>query len=103
MTDRSNVKWQPFNAVASGSYMVNEVLKEKSKEVMPTLSDDQRYEIQEKIFNFYNTQEIMKIKFYRDGKIYIKEGKISFIDKINHNIIINKAFKVFFNQIIAIY
>lgn len=103
MMDRGMIKWQPFNAVASGNYMINDVLKKKNKVEMPVLSDDQIYELQEKIFNFYTTQEEATIKYYKDGYVYIKQGKISNIDKNNHNIVINAGFKVFFAQIIEIY
>ena len=54
-------KWNPFNAVAPGGFMVNEVLKEKNKIDMPILSDDQKMELQERIFEAHNNQEIIKI------------------------------------------
>ena len=54
-------KWNPFNAVAPGGFMVNEVLKEKNKIDMPILSDDQKMELQERIFEAYNNQYTIKI------------------------------------------
>ncbi len=95
-------KWNPFNAVAPGGYMVNEVLKEKYKIDMPILSDDQKMEIQEKILDAYNNQEIIKIKYFRAGKLYITEGKVEKIDVNNHKIVLNGGFAVFFSQIIEI-
>ena len=41
-------KWNPFNAVAPGGFMVNEVLKEKNKIDMPVLSEDQKMELEKK-------------------------------------------------------
>ena len=95
-------KWNPFNAVAPGGYMVNEVLKEKNKIEMPVLSDDQKMEIQEKIVDAYNNQEIIKIKYFRAGRLYITEGKIEKIDINSHKIVLNGGFAVFFSQIIEI-
>lgn len=102
MTDRGMIKWQPFNAVASGSYMINDVLKNKYKIDMPTLSEDQQIELQEKILSAYQTQEKVLIKYFKRGKIYEEEGLIEYIDKNNRNIVINNL-KVFFVQIIEIY
>ena len=103
MMDRGMVKWQPFNAVIDGTVMINDVLSKKNKVKMPVLCDEQRYEIQEKIFYYYRTQELVKIKYYKNGNIYVQEGQISFIDRNEHNIIINNKIKVFFVQIIAIF
>ncbi len=102
MTDRGMIKWQPFNAVASGSYMINNVLRKKEKITMPTLSEDQQNELQEKILNTYQTQQDITIKYYKGGRIYSSEGKIVKIDQNNHNLTINNGLKVFFAQIIEI-
>ncbi len=101
--DRGMIKWQPFNAVASGNYMVNEVLRKKYVIAMPMLSEDQQNELQEKILNSYSTQEMIRIKFYKNGRIYTSEGKIKQIDKNNHNIVLSNDLKVFFAQIVEIY
>lgn len=103
MMDRGMVKWQPFNAVASGSSMINDVLKKKNKVKMPTLSEDQQNELQNKVFDSYETKEEIRIKYFKDGKIYIAEGKIEQINQNSHYIIVNSGLKVFFAQIIEIY
>ncbi len=41
MTNRSNIKWQPFESVISTRLMLNNILKEKNKIAMPILSEDQ--------------------------------------------------------------
>ncbi|MGN1371845.1 MAG: YolD-like family protein [Candidatus Coprovivens sp.] len=95
-----NSKWNPFNALTSGEYMINDILKEKNKVKMPILSDDQKQELQERMFEAFNNQEVIKIKYYKDGNIYIKDGKITNIDKNNRKIIINHTDYLFFSQII---
>lgn len=101
--NRDLVKWKPFNAVVPGSYMVNKVLKDKYKINMPVLSEDQQLEIQEKIYNSFQNQELIKIKYFRDGNVFIREGKVTNINISKHKLIINDRFFVFFSQIIEIY
>lgn len=95
-------KWNPFNAVAPGGFMVNEVLREKNKIDMPVLSDDQKTAIQERILEVHNNQEIVKIKYFRGGRLYITEGKVEKIDINAHKIVLNGGFSVFFSQIVEI-
>lgn len=95
-------KWNPFNAVAPGGFMINEVLKEKNKIDMPILSDDQKMELQERIFEAYNNQDTIKIKYFRGGRLYITEGKVIKIDANAHKIVLNGGFSVFFSQIVEI-
>ena len=96
-------KWNPFNAVAPGSMMVKDVLDEKDKVDMPILSEDQKMALQEKLFDAFNNQEIIKIKYFKAGKFYIIEGKIDKIDVNSHKIILNSGFFVFFSQIIEVF
>lgn len=98
--NREYVKWQPFSAVIPSSNMINDVLKEKNKIKMPILSEDQNRELQNKMLTFYNNEETITVKYYRAGKLYKLEGKITNIDQNTHKIIINNHFSIFFSQII---
>ena len=98
-----STKWNPFNAVAPSEMMVNDVLREKDKIDMPVLSEDQKAELQERIIEAYNNQELIKVKYFKGGKIYVSEGKIDKIDINSHKIVINGGFSVFFSQIIEIF
>ena len=93
-------KWNPFNAVASGNYMINDVMKEKNKVSMPILSEDQKLELQNKMFEAFYNQETINVKYYKAGKVYITEGIITNIDQNSHKIVLNGDFSVFFSQII---
>lgn len=101
-TNRGMIKWAPFSAVAPGNFMVNEVLAKKNKVVMPSLSEDQIDEINNKIITAYNNGDIITVKFFRSGKYYLKQGIISKIDRNSANILLNDGFIVFFSQIIEI-
>lgn len=98
-----NSKWNPFNAVASGEYMINDVLEEKNKERMPVLSDDQKEEIQNRMFEAFNNQEVINVKYFKNGKFYVKEGKITNIDQNTHKIVVNGEFSVYFSQIVEFF
>lgn len=93
-------KWNPFNAVASGDYMIGEVLEKKNKMKMPILSDDQKEQLQCKMLEAFNNQETIKIKYFKNGNIYIKEGRITNIDSNSHKITLDSKYFVYFSQII---
>lgn len=103
ITNRGMLKWQPFSAVVPSTRMINEVLNEKNKIKMPVLSDDQKQDIQEKIIEAYNNQDTINIKYYRDGRFYLREGKVTNINGNKHKIAINTNFWIFFSQIVEIY
>lgn len=100
ITNREKVKWQPFSAVIPSNYMIDDVLRKKNKIKMPILSDDQKEELQCKIISYYNNQEVVKVKYFRDGRLYIMGGKITFIDRNRYKIILNGEFPIFFSQIV---
>ena len=95
-------KWAPFNAVAPGDEMISDVLKRRNVVKMPILSDDQIIEIENKLINSYNNQIKIKIKYFRSGRYYLREGIVSKIDKIARKIALNDEYNLFFSQIIEI-
>ena len=95
-------KWNPFNAVAPGGYMIKEVMDEKNKVEMPILSEDQKMELQERIVEACNNQTLVTIRYFNRGNINIKEGIIEKIDANARKIVLNGGFSIFFSQIIEI-
>jgi hypothetical protein len=102
-TNRGMIKWAPFSAVTPGNSMVNDVLAKKNKVEMPILSDDQINEINNKITTAFRNKDVIKVKYYKAGKFYEKQGIITEIDTNNAKIVLNNDFSVFFSQIIKIY
>ena len=102
MSNRSQAKWAPFNAVAPGDEMVQEVLKRKNVVKMPILSDDQINEIENKVINSYNNQTKVRIKYFRGGRYYLREGIVVNIDILGRKIALNDEYNLFFSQIIEI-
>ena len=41
MIDRGIIKWQPFDSCYSSSKILNDIHNKKSREILPTLSEDQ--------------------------------------------------------------
>ena len=102
MSNRSQAKWAPFNAVAPGDEMVKEVLKRKNVVKMPILSEDQIDEIEKKLLISYNNQTRIKVKYFRSGRYYLREGIVSNIDILGRKIALNGDYNLFFSQIIEI-
>lgn len=102
MSDRSKAKWAPFNSVVAGSEMVKDVLDKKYRVKMPILSDDQISEIEEKLICSFNNQAKIKIKYFRSGRYYLREGIVINIDVLGRKIALNDNYSLFFSQIIEI-
>lgn len=102
MIDRGMAKWAPFNSVVPGTVMVNDVLKKKNVVQMPMLSEDQINDMEKRIIVSYNNQSIVKVKYFRSGRYYVRNGKITNIDCNYRKIILNGNFPVYFSQIIEI-
>ena len=102
MSNRGQAKWAPFNAVAPGTQMVKDVLERKYVVKMPTLSDDQIKEIENKIINSFNNQTKITIKYFRSGRYYKRDGIVENIDILGRKIALNDDYNLFFSQIIEI-
>ena len=101
MIDRGFIKWKPFDSCFSSQNVVRKIVLEKNKINMPTLSEEQIFNIQENLINSYHLKTIVKIKYYYDGEINYIEGKISYIDLQQKKICIkNKS--IYVNQIIQV-
>ena len=101
MQDRGYIKWAPFNAVVSDKVIFYEVNKRNNECDKPILSDDQLFNLNDKILEAYTNHTKVKISIFRDRNII---NVIGYINNINSNlkyITFNKT-KLYFNQIIDI-
>ena len=96
MSNRSQAKWAPFNSVAPGKEMINDVLKRKTVVKMPILSEDQINELENKLINSYNNQNEIRIKYFRGGRYYLRKGIVANIDVLGRKIILNDNYNLFF-------
>lgn len=100
---RGMIKWQPFSAVVPGNVLVNDILKKKNVVSMPCLTEDKLMELEEKILISLDNQSPIKIKLFRNGRMFLKDGIVGNIDKISKKITLNDGYSLFFSQIVEIY
>ena len=100
--DRGMIKWAPFNSVVSNKEIINSILKEKKKVKMPLLSDDEKKQIEEKIIQYFYTNEKIKLNYFYRGNIYTLNERIKKIDFIYHKIHFENLILIF-EQIVKIY
>ncbi len=99
--DRGMIKWQPFDSVIEGSKVKKQIMHEKEKIDKPVLSEEEIYELEQKIINAYYLQTEININYYQNGYIKNIKSKIKKIDYIYKIIYLNNQ-KLLFNQILFI-
>ena len=95
--DRGIIKWRPFNSLGNTSKMILASNKQKTRISMPILSEDQVYEINDKIKCSLNN--LVNIKYYQNGYLYEINGTIKKIDAINKYLYINNK-RIYFRFIV---
>ena len=100
--DRGMIKWQPFDSLLSTKKVAKEIINEKSKVAMPTLSEDQLLNIEEKVLEAYYNGETVRLVYYRKGTYYTKVSLIKYIDKYKKQLILNDGSILYFKQIVKI-
>ena len=99
--DRGIIKWQPFNSCFNANVIIQDINKKKNKESYPILSEDQLEKIEDTIKDAYILKEDVGIKYYYDGNIIEKVGKINYLDMQNKNIYLSNKI-IYFKQILKI-
>ena len=99
--DRGMIKWQPFDSLLSTKKVAKEIINEKSKVAMPTLSEDQLLNIEEKVLEAYYNGETVRLVYYRKGTYYTT-SLIKYIDKYKKQLILNDGSILYFKQIVKI-
>jgi len=100
MSDRGMKKWAPFSSLIEQATCLEQMRYERNKIDKPVLSDDQIEKINY-ILQSYKRGQIVKIKFYNDGYLYVIETQIKRIDLENRCLILTKE-KLKFENIIDI-
>lgn len=100
--DRGMIKWAPFASVVDPNYLVNNICEKKNKIEKPIFTEEILNEFEELIKYSLETNEIINIEYYKNGKIYkIKESVIK-IDALSKNIYLTNDIKLHFNNIVNI-
>ena len=101
MMDRGIIKWKPFDSCYSSQKIINEVINEKRKIKMPTLSEDQINDIENQVLEAFNLKSNIYIEYFYDGNIKSEYGKIYNINKNEKKIYLNHKY-IYFKQILLI-
>lgn len=99
MSDRGMKKWLPFDSLTDTYDMKHEISKKKIKIEKPILSEDQLASIEEKILEAYFNKDVIKIYYYFNNNIIIRQEKIKSIDNTKKQIILSDNTKILFKQI----
>ena len=79
MPNRNAIKWAPFNSVINGNYIMNIIVKEKSRIVKPDLSEEQINEFENLIKESLINKIPLEFTIYDNGYIKNIKGKTNLI------------------------
>ena len=99
MSDRGMMKWAPYKSLVEQSEFLEQMRFEKNKKAKPTISEDQKEEIN-RVLTDYRGQTIA-ITYYHDGYLYKLKTTIKRIDVENQRLIFPSG-KLLFKDIIKI-
>lgn len=86
--NRGMKKWTPYKSLIEQEKYIKQLHDNKSKLERPIISND----IKEKINNILSnyTKQLVKLKYYHNGQIFVIISKINSIDVINKKILFSK-------------
>ncbi len=88
--DRKMMKWMPFNALLEQGDYINDLLHGKERVVMPTLSEDQLYELNYQLEEAYLFNYQIEVSYFENHKIRTVTGSITRTDLHNKLIFIGE-------------
>ena len=100
MSDRGMKKWAPFSSLIEQATCLEEMKYQRNKVSKPVLTEDQMEKINY-VLQSYQKGQIVKIKFYHDGYLYVINTTIKRIDLENKKLILEKG-KLDFSNLIDI-
>ena len=102
MNKRLEIKWQPFNAIISGNKVIKELEEKRNKQIMPILSDDEKWTLESKIKKAYHTHEKIEVLYFWENQFFTKLGFINSIDTFHSKIYFQDNTSLYFEQLIEI-
>lgn len=102
MPNRNAIKWAPFNSVVNGNYIMNEIIKEKSKIIKPILSEEQINEFENQIKESLINKIPLEFTIYDNGYTKNIKGTVTKIDSSSNKIFLNYNNHIFFCEIMNI-
>ena len=96
MSDRGMKKWAPYSSLIEQATCLEEMKYQRNKIPRPILTEDQKDKINY-VLQTYKHGQIVNIKFYNDGYIYVIETAIKRIDLENRKLILENGKLDFIN------
>ena len=93
-------KWAPFSSLIEQATCLEEMKYQRNKIAKPVLTEDQIEKINY-VLQSYKKGQIVNIKFYNDGYLYVVSTSIKRIDLENMKLILEKG-KLDFSNLIDI-
>ena len=100
MSDRGMKKWAPYKSLNKQYEDIHRLREERHRVEKPLISSDEA-EIINNILIHYNNESLI-IKYYRDGKILIYEGMLTFVDAFNRLVKTENHKIINFKELISI-
>ena len=100
--DRGIMKWAPFDALSGYQTLFNDLKRRLNQKEKPLLSDDAYQQLNENMHHALNTQQPLKITYFKAHSIYDVTGVITHVDWINKRLTINYGLKLKADDILAI-
>ena len=98
MSDRGMKKWAPFSSLIEQATCLEEMKYQRNKIEKPLLTEDQIEKINY-ILQSYQKGQVVKIKFFHDGYLYVVNTTIKKIDLDNRLLILENGKLSFANLI----
>ena len=98
MSDRGMKKWAPFSSLIEQATCLEQMKYQRNKISKPVLTEDQIEKINY-VLQSYKKGQIVKIKFFHDGYLYVINTTIKRIDLENQILILENGKLEFTNLI----
>lgn len=102
VTDRGIKKWQPFDSCFKSKEIIENINREKSKEKLPVLSEDQLASNAKCLLEAWQLKAKINMTYYYDGYINSYQGKIQDLNVREKYVYLNNHLKIYFCQILNV-
>jgi len=100
MSDRGMKKWNAYKALTEHFPAVNNKIDSTHLCEKPIISSEEAEIINEILMTYQG--QMLKIKYYRDGRIYTIETQISKIDPSSRSLILPDRERIYFKEIVGL-
>ena len=76
MNKRDEIKWHPFNSLFSSSLVMTELVNKKNYQIRPTLSEDEKADLEQFIKQAFHTHEQIQVLYFWQNQYFTKIGII---------------------------